>query len=334
MEEKSVKISTLVIIISVVVCIFIVAIALIVFSDDIFGDKGDDKNIDRPAGNSTVITDPDINPSINSDINSVPDTSIPSVSDPTAGIGAITPSNKYYPYFISAEDYVIPQSASRYLNHSDLQYMSYDQLVIARNEIYARHGYIFSNEIILQFFASKSWYKPTVPKADFDSKVFNDYENKNIKLIGEYEDIAKNGGNATIKPAVLDKSRNYKLQTDYFTWYVPNYWKEHCFIRIEDDCIRVYEKNSYYGVGGDFVISINVLETDEEYSYMPRYAEIGSITNKTTGKSYNVIAYYPSDVQFDMPYMDIYHTIRDDAESIKQDIDPKSDYQFNYYIVH
>jgi hypothetical protein len=84
-------------------------------------------------------------------------------------------------------DYVLPDSSSRYLKASDVKNLSSYQLMIARNEIYARHGRRFNDASLQQYFNSKSWYKGTTDPDKFSTSVFNDYEIKNIDLILSYE---------------------------------------------------------------------------------------------------------------------------------------------------
>lgn len=87
----------------------------------------------------------------------------------------------------SSGDYVLPNSSSRYLTDSDVKNLSSYQLMIARNEIYARHGRKFNDKELQAYFNGKSWYKGTVEPEDFSVSVFNDYEIKNIQLIQSYE---------------------------------------------------------------------------------------------------------------------------------------------------
>ena len=44
--------------------------------------------------------------------------------------------------------------------------------MIARNEIYARHGRKFNDSELQAYFNSKSWYKGTVNPEDFSTSVF------------------------------------------------------------------------------------------------------------------------------------------------------------------
>lgn len=90
-----------------------------------------------------------------------------------------------------SEDYIIPDSDSRYITEEDLTDLSDYEILLARNEIYARHGRMFVNEDLDQYFRSKSWYQPTVSGSDFTEEyaasVFNEFEAKNIDTIVKYE---------------------------------------------------------------------------------------------------------------------------------------------------
>ena len=84
-------------------------------------------------------------------------------------------------------EYLLPESNSKYLTEADLAQLTHEELCFARNEIYARHGYIFIVPEVAAFFAEKSWYQGTVSGAYFNSGVFNAYELANINFIIAYE---------------------------------------------------------------------------------------------------------------------------------------------------
>ena len=71
--------------------------------------------------------------------------------------------------------------------------MTLNELRIARNELYARHGRIFNDGGLQAYFESRSWYHGTILSNDFkDELFFNDYEKKNRDLIVEVENEKKN----------------------------------------------------------------------------------------------------------------------------------------------
>ena len=91
----------------------------------------------------------------------------------------------------SQEDYIIPDSDSRYITEEDLNGLSDYEILLARNELYARHGRIFVNQDLDSYFRSKSWYQPTVSGDQFTEEyaasVFNEFERTNIDTIVKYE---------------------------------------------------------------------------------------------------------------------------------------------------
>ena len=73
-------------------------------------------------------------------------------------------------------------------NESEVKKLSKKELRYARNELYARHGYIFEDEELKNYFESKSWYTPSVAGEDFnDEEYFNEYEIANRNLIKKIE---------------------------------------------------------------------------------------------------------------------------------------------------
>lgn len=54
---------------------------------------------------------------------------------------------------------------------------------LAKNEIYARHGYIFKNEDLYNYFMGCIWYSPTCDSTDFDDNIFNEYEKANLEIL-------------------------------------------------------------------------------------------------------------------------------------------------------
>ena len=81
-------------------------------------------------------------------------------------------------------DYIIPDSGVRAIEKSEIQNLSKDQLGLARNEIYARHGRKFQMSVYQKYFEGKSWYKVN-PNYDYtdDNNNLNDIELKNVETI-------------------------------------------------------------------------------------------------------------------------------------------------------
>ncbi len=58
---------------------------------------------------------------------------------------------------------------------------------VFRNEIYARHGYIFKNESWNEFFSVYRWYEGKYSEEQFTTDWFNEFEQVNLKLVMELE---------------------------------------------------------------------------------------------------------------------------------------------------
>lgn len=91
---------------------------------------------------------------------------------------------------VAVGDYMLPTSNTEYLTKEMLMTLSDEQLQIARNEIYARHGRKFSTPALMEHFSSKSWYVPLYEPQAFDAmgnSMLNVYELYNLNLILEIE---------------------------------------------------------------------------------------------------------------------------------------------------
>lgn len=76
-------------------------------------------------------------------------------------------------------------SDKEYISEDDLRYKSKDEVAMIRNEIYARHGYVFNTEPYKSYFESQEWYAPNY---NFDDSLFNAIEKANKDFIVEYEE--------------------------------------------------------------------------------------------------------------------------------------------------
>lgn len=87
------------------------------------------------------------------------------------------------------DTYFFPDTATRYITENELYNMTYREIAIARNEIFARHGRKFTKQEWTDYFNTKTWYVPTYDPETFDSMdLLNDFEKKNLKVILAYEE--------------------------------------------------------------------------------------------------------------------------------------------------
>jgi len=86
-------------------------------------------------------------------------------------------------------DYVIPDSDTKEYTEDDIRALglSKDELRIARNEIYARHGREFTSKDLKEYFGAKSWYNPTIPASKFSDNDLTPTELHNKEAIAKVE---------------------------------------------------------------------------------------------------------------------------------------------------
>lgn len=81
-------------------------------------------------------------------------------------------------------EYILQASDRNLLKEKDLAHLSSDELRLARNEIYARHGMVFGVDDLDAYFALQSWYEPN---PNFTDSMLSELEHKNIGIILKYE---------------------------------------------------------------------------------------------------------------------------------------------------
>lgn len=84
-------------------------------------------------------------------------------------------------------DSLFYDTAVRYIDYNDLAGRSKEEVRLICNEIYARHGYIFSNQAYNDYFSQFAWYSPSVTKEGFSEDMFNQYERENVHTIAHFE---------------------------------------------------------------------------------------------------------------------------------------------------
>ena len=165
--EKSSNNKIIITVMGLVIVCLIVVIALL-FSKDFFNrDKSDSAN-----SQVTTVSD-DNNTSSKSNKNKDKETE--------SSTEAETEST-------DNSEYVIADSDTRLLTKEDLVGLTQEELRIARNELYARHGRKFNDEALQSYFDSKSWYKGTIEPNDFTDDMLTETELKNKDTIVSYEE--------------------------------------------------------------------------------------------------------------------------------------------------
>lgn len=84
----------------------------------------------------------------------------------------------------NSNDYIIADSGNRKISEEEIKNFDLSKLSLARNEIFARHGYVFSVPEIKSYFEAKKWYKPN---SNYNENDLNDIEKYNVDLIKNKE---------------------------------------------------------------------------------------------------------------------------------------------------
>ena len=219
-------------------------------------------------------------------------------------------NNPYIPYYSRSYEYIFSDSNTRLLTSYDIQYLSIPQLIIARNEIFARNGYTFTDDHLMEYFLQCSWYLPQVPPGRRDMVSMNSTERKNVDLLLDYQNVLEE----LEKLNSLDTSLSYRVSSDFVQLTLPAYWKEYCDVVTQDNDLRFFEKRSHSSIGGGHLFSIQVVPYGEEI-YHPSFDYLGNITD-ASGNCWTLVVYYPTDVQFDMPYAELYTKMYDEINRI------------------
>jgi len=75
--------------------------------------------------------------------------------------------------------------STRYIDYDDISGYDRGQIRVLKNSIYARHGRIFKDAELREYFEQQSWYhgyRNEIPAGEF-----NKYENANIAFLLKYE---------------------------------------------------------------------------------------------------------------------------------------------------
>lgn len=98
---------------------------------------------------------------------------------------AISPSIEVSTKTIANDEsgYILPHSDKKELTRADIENLSIEKLNLAKNEIFARHGYIFTKSNYIEYFLKQPWYKEN---PNYSDKDLTDIEKKNIQIIVNY----------------------------------------------------------------------------------------------------------------------------------------------------
>lgn len=114
---------------------------------------------------------------------------------------------------ITANNFIFKDSSQNKIESYRLYNLTSDQLFIARNEIFARHGLIFKDKKLQAYFEKQAWYKPDPNAVGTTNDPIEKYNVDHIKDIEEVKLCFKNAP-AINRDYILYDSYYYKLTTE------------------------------------------------------------------------------------------------------------------------
>lgn len=186
--EKPDKKRTYIIII-ILICLFVllgivVGYIIINFSNGRDSHKDDinrDKTVEVVQDTATPL--PKLTPTPKPIITPMPTPTPTRVPTPTPA-PTPTPTQKSTP---APKSNYLFDSETQYITEDFLRTQSQSQVRLILNEMYARHGYIFSTKEYADYFSGKEWYNPKYKSEADAEKSFNDIERTNKNTIVKYE---------------------------------------------------------------------------------------------------------------------------------------------------
>lgn len=88
---------------------------------------------------------------------------------------------------VEVQEGIFPHSSNQMLTEAELFHCGDHKLRLARNEIYARHGCVFSKQDLQTYFNTQPWYQPIPGRSAVNFKGLSLIERQNVDLIKAIE---------------------------------------------------------------------------------------------------------------------------------------------------
>lgn len=133
------------------------------------------------------------------------------------------------------DDYLLA-SNTQVITEVDLSKLNETELIYAYEEIFARHGKIYSDANFEKYFNSKKWYSPN---PSFSENDLSNLELENATFINEY---------IQLNNSISASSSSYNVNTPKYdeSYYYQHYFGDNTYI-IPDSSTRRLTVNELYG---------------------------------------------------------------------------------------
>lgn len=188
--EKNNKKTGIIVAVAVVAVVVIAAVAVAVGL--LLNKDKTDYNESTPVSQQEEVLQSEVVSAEQTTFNLVGDietTTAPTTETTTVQTIVTTTEKKTVPHFTYDDDNdaFLFDSANKYITKEYLSTCTRDEITIIINEIYARHGYIFKDAELREYFNSQSWYNGTETSMTKVAEYFNSVEQKNIDTIYAYQ---------------------------------------------------------------------------------------------------------------------------------------------------
>ena len=230
-------------------------------------------------------------------------------------------NNPYREVYQHTGSYVLSYSSNNVILESAIYELDEEEAIIARNEILARKGYVFTDEHLFEYFCHRSWYKPSYPPGDDSRLNLTSLEKDNIKALKTHAEKLKN------QPDInnLNTTYNYTVDSLIYTLKLPAYWGDYATIKQNGHNTSFYETTSMSGVYGGHIFSLELFRNPNEC-----YAnnDVLGTLESPVGDRWYILAVYPSDVQYTPYAKELYKRMEWDIKNIIAYIQGTGDYTF------
>lgn len=113
--------------------------------------------------------------------------------------------------------WLLPDSDTYYITEADISWMDDNELMLARNEFYARKGRKFVTKSIREYFERQGWYHGTIEPDAFSPDLFNRYEQANVDFIVAYENKRQQKKQASSQEVTVLQQLPPSTETDEYT---------------------------------------------------------------------------------------------------------------------
>lgn len=130
--------------------------------------------------------------------------------------------------------YFIAYCDQRYFSEDEVAAFTEEELMYARNAIFAKSGWDFSSKELKDYFGQYSWYSPTVSASDFNDTMLNSYQLSNRDLILRMEGHSET--TVTVSSDIWN-SNNWSMSAE----------QAEAYAKTIEDAVKRFDKVELYG---------------------------------------------------------------------------------------